>query len=219
MELSVPQKARTLDSKGAAKTLILDNDRLTGELLSLTLHHERGHDVDFVFELNDLMAHMSHGGYDLILMDVRLPEPISLPQLQVAAERAGNAKIVLLAEHVHKNFVKEALIVGAHGVVLKSMSMNAFLNAIDMVLSGTPFAPVQPSAKCDAVYDLRTGLTRDEAIVLGAAAEGFSDKQIAIETNYKVSRVKHLLREARMKLSARNRTHAVMIARELGALP
>lgn len=62
------------------------------------------------------------------------------------------------------------------------------------------------------------GLTARQASALALAAEGLTDREIARRLNVSLGCVKHDIRTSLVALSARNRTHAVVIALRVGAI-
>lgn len=59
-------------------------------------------------------------------------------------------------------------------------------------------------------------LSPQELVVLGKAANGFVDKEIAREIDVQPATIRTYWDRLRMKLQAKNRTHAVSIALALG---
>jgi len=64
-----------------------------------------------------------------------------------------------------------------------------------------------------------TQLTAREQAVLHAISHGKPDRVIALELHLSVQSVKGTVKRLRVKLRARNRTHAVAIAYRTGLLP
>jgi len=77
-----------------------------------------------------------------------------------------------------------------------------------------------PSAGADGLFDSPSPVLSDrQCEVLGLAALGLADKEIAREMSISVYTVGDHLRAARASLGARNTTHAVVLALCAGLLP
>ena len=106
---------------------------------------------------------------------------------------------------------------GAAGYLPYSLAPDALLAALRVVATGEPYAPVDMMAKDDVPDQKRNGwLTGRERDVLNGLLAGQSNKEIAREHGLSEVTIKHHLKSLRSKLRARNRTHAVYRAIELG---
>ncbi|MFZ9134718.1 MAG: response regulator transcription factor [Candidatus Puniceispirillaceae bacterium] len=95
------------------------------------------------------------------------------------------------------------------------MSAAATLSAIKLIANGETFVPVDILADEDVLAGNRY-LTGREHDVLSGLLAGSSNKEIARSLNLSEVTIKHHLKSLRSKLGAKNRTHAVCRAIELG---
>ena len=100
------------------------------------------------------------------------------------------------------------------GYLTYSMSSAAILNSIKLIASGEIF--VSPDMMDDDIYAHSQFLTRREHDVLSGLLAVRSNKEMARNLNLSEVTIKHHFKILRSKLGARNLTHAVCRAIELG---
>ena len=76
---------------------------------------------------------------DLILMDIGLPGLNGIEAARRIRTLAPNSKIIFLTQESSPEVVREAVILGASGYVLKSQAETDLLIAVDAVLQGKQF--------------------------------------------------------------------------------
>ena len=99
---------------------------------------------------------------------------------------------------------------GAHGFLPKTLAPAELVDAVDILMSGEIYLPE------DALSDMTHGLTPREVEVVRGIAGGKSNKEIARDLGVQEVTVKLHVKTLSRKLGARNRTHAAMLARDLG---
>ena len=103
----------------------------------------------------------------------------------------------------------------AAGYLTYSMSPAATLSAIKLIADGENFVPADILADENMMVG-KGHLTGREHDVLSGLFAGSSNKEIARSLNLSEVTIKHHLKSLRSKLGAKNRTHAVCRAIELG---
>ena len=103
----------------------------------------------------------------------------------------------------------------AAGYLTYSMSPAATLSAIKLIADGESFVPADILADENMMVG-KCHLTGREHDVLSGLFAGSSNKEIARSLNLSEVTIKHHLKSLRSKLGAKNRTHAVCRAIELG---
>ncbi len=122
--------------------------------------------------------------------------------------------IALIGPMVKRRVIRDMLGAKVAGYLTYSMSSAAILNAIKLIASGEIFVPADMMD--DDIYAHSQFLTRREHDVLSGLLAGRSNKEMARNLNLSEVITKHHLKSLRSKLGARNRTHAVCRAIELG---
>ena len=106
---------------------------------------------------------------------------------------------------------------GSSGYLPYSLGSAAILAAVRVLAAGETYIPVEMMAQSETMRDkVPNYLTRRERDVLNGLLAGQSNKEIARIHNLSEVTIKHHLKSLRSKLGARNRTHAVCRAIELG---
>jgi DNA-binding NarL/FixJ family response regulator len=166
---------------------------------------------------------------DVILMDIRMPEMDGLEATRrILASRSGeDMRIIILTTFDLDRYVYAALAAGASGFLLKDVSPEHLIAAVQLVRSGDAllapsitrrlverFAGHQPLA-AEISADLST-LTPRELEVLGLIARGLSNAELAAELTLSEATVKTHVARILAKLQLRDRVQAVVLAYEIG---
>jgi two-component system nitrate/nitrite response regulator NarP len=203
----------------AGRILIADDHRMITEAVARLLERTGGFETTVVGSLPEAIQTLTDDpGYDLLLLDVRMPGMNGLESVQRVLSRAGETKVVLFSGEADRRFVAGAVELGVRGLIPKTMPLKALTSALQLVLSGEVFMPVEGAATAGAMDAADAGLTQLETTILRLASDGHTNKEIALHVNLGEVAVKMHMRAICRKLDARNRTHAAMMARSLGII-
>ena len=153
---------------------------------------------------------------DVVVMDVRMPGVGGVEACAEIRREFPSAKIVMLTYRGDMQTLR-ALTAGASGYLLKSMVAIELLAAIRAVHAGRRYVPAE-IAKDLASHTLDEPLSDRELEVLRRVAAGNSNKGVADELSLSEDTIKAHMKRIFSKLSARDRTHAVMIALKRGII-
>jgi len=106
-----------------ARILLVEDDQATRELYEVLLK-EAGHKIDSVSDGKAGFEKAVQGGYDLILLDIMLPQMDGitiLEELKKANAIRKNKKIVMLTTLRRDEVIKSALKLGADGYLMKTV--------------------------------------------------------------------------------------------------
>lgn len=162
-----------------------------------------------VSEAEAALADPGTGPFDIVILDYDMPGMNGLEGLRRILQVA--APVVLLSGSAAAAVARDAIGAGARGFLPKTMPATALTAAIQLILGGETFFPFSLDS---GPAEERISLTAREQEVLQLLAEGLSNKEIARELGVQEVTVKLHVRTLSRKLGARNRTHAVMIARD-----
>jgi DNA-binding NarL/FixJ family response regulator len=171
---------------------------------------------------------------DVVLMDIRMPEMDGLEATRriLAAKAAesgpgGDVRIIILTTFDLDRYVYAALAAGASGFLLKDVSPEHLVAAIQLVRTGDAllapsitrrlverFAP-RPAPAGSPGRDL-SALTPRELEVLGLVARGMSNAELAAALTLSEATVKTHVARILTKLGLRDRVQAVVLAYETG---
>ena len=154
---------------------------------------------------------------DVTLMDLRMPDMNGIEAISAIRAEFPDARIVVLTTYAGDVQALGALKAGAAGYLLKSMLRNDLLDTIRAVHAGKRRIPPEIASEI-AEHAIDDTLSGREVDVLRRVGAGFSNKHIATQLSISEGTVKAHMKSIMAKLSARDRTHAVMIGVKRGIL-
>jgi DNA-binding NarL/FixJ family response regulator len=209
------------------KVLVVDDHPLICEALRQVLKA-----LDKDIELREagsgrdaLAAAGSGDDFDLVLLDLALPDADGFEVLRELRERHPSFPVVVLSASEQADVVMRALDAGAMGFIPKTSSNEVLLGALRLVLSGGVYLPAEvlrharlPAlAAAAAVTSYRdVGLTERQAQVLALMVQGKPNKIICRELALAEGTVKIHVTAILKVLEVANRTQAVIAVGKLG---
>jgi two-component system nitrate/nitrite response regulator NarP len=212
-----PMQTTAQSGDNTLNVLIGDDHRLLGEAVANLLRTSAGYTVSTAESYDTTMSALSGGGFDVVLLDLKMPGMNGLTSVKQVVDKAAPARVVLFTGQVDRHFLNSALEFGVRGLIPKTMPLQSLLSVIQLIASGQVFVPMQETeSRTNGSGD--TPLSEKEHFVLSRAAEGLTNKEIARDMAISEVSVKMHMRAICRKLEARNRAHAVMISRERALL-
>jgi DNA-binding NarL/FixJ family response regulator len=157
-----------------------------------------GRDLDAVIiHLSDLSEHGLRSAFSTIV------------------QANGKPVAVMLPKDASMNIVSRCLINGAGAVLTEDMEPVDVGHILSLMRSGLKVATLNDAVIPDPTR-VANRLSDRELQVLAGVCKGLQNKEIAHDFNIKEVTVKMHVRAVIRKLEAKNRTHAAMIARNLG---
>ena len=168
---------------------------------------------------------------DVMLMDIRMPEMDGLEATRrILASRPGqDMRIIILTTFDLDQYVYAALAAGASGFLLKDVSPEHLIAAVQLVRSGDAllapsitrrlverFAGEQPALASAPTDGDLSALTPRELEVLGLIARGLSNSELASALTVSEATAKTHVARILAKLQLRDRVQAVVLAYETG---
>jgi DNA-binding NarL/FixJ family response regulator len=218
------------------KVLIADDQALVRAGFRLIL---KTAGIDVVAEAADgeqAIAGVLEHRPDVVLMDIRMPRLDGIEatkRLLAAGEVAADVRIIILTTFDLDQYVYAALAAGASGFLLKDVTPEHLIAAVQLVRTGDAllapsitrrlvetFAPrmsaVTGSAGAGSGQDALSVLTPRELEVLRLVARGLSNAEIATALTVSEATVKTHVAKILTKLRLRDRVQAVVLAYETG---
>lgn len=160
-------------------------------------------------------------GFDLVLLDLRMPGVQGLSGLMFLRSTYPNLPVAIISASDQPDIVHTALSLGASGFISKSSNTAGILEAVETVLSGGIWSPVDTAPAVPADSELASisrrvaSLTAQQIRVLMMLKEGLLNKQIAYELSVSEATVKAHVSAILQKLAVSSRTQAVIAASRL----
>jgi DNA-binding NarL/FixJ family response regulator len=223
--------AESVSPAEGLRLLLVDDQRLICEGLRTLLEMEEG--LSVVGEAADGAAAVESFeelSPDVVLMDIRMPVMDGVEATRRIRENHPDAKILVLTTFDEDELVYEAIRAGARGYLLKDVTGANLANAVRSVASGGAVLdptvarkvmeafnrlaqPARPRARA-----ISEPLSGRERAVLRLLGQGMSNKEIAATLFLVEGTVKNHVSSILQKLGVRDRTQAVLKAREMGLL-
>jgi DNA-binding NarL/FixJ family response regulator len=206
--------------------LLVDDEPLVRAGLRAILQSEP--DIDVVGEAADgaaVMPLVRRLRPDVIAMDVRMPLLNGIEATRAILRTISNPpKILIITTFENDEYVYEALRAGANGFLLKRSRPSEIVHAVRVVAAGDSLLFPAALRALAAEYGnktarramVRAALTQREASILRLMARGMSNADIAAQLTIGAETVKSHVSSILAKLSARDRTQAVIAAYESG---
>ena len=159
---------------------------------------------------------------DMLILDLNMPGPNPIQQIQALRQASPGLAIIALTMHDDPEWVRGVLMAGASGYVLKDEASVELVQAIRAVADGgswvTPslaaaLAPADGGAGGPA-HDLP--LTPRETEVLILVAQGLSNQQISVRLHISPYTARNHLSNLYAKLGVNTRVKLVRIAMDRG---
>ena len=158
-----------------------------------------------------VLAESRPPGFELVLQDLNLHGTQGLDALRTMQQAFPGAALVVVSGRESSEAMREARAKGARGYIVKSMSADAMLAALQKVLAGASHFPLLADADPH-----ETRLTPRQRDILKLLCQGLANKEIALQLGMSNNTVRTHLMFAFRVLGVRSRTAAALAARRLG---
>lgn len=184
---------------------VLEQGRLDAEVLSVS-------SVQEAMQILQQDAEVA-----LVLLDVHLRGDDGFNALKVIGSKFPTTACILISGDEQEGMASRAVAAGASGFIPKSFTADEMVAAIQQVLAGDVFVPVN-TATSAAPAD-SNALTLRQLEVITMLGRGCSNKEIARALDVAERTVKAHVSAVFEALNVRNRTQAVLVAQRRGFLP
>lgn len=166
-----------------------------------------------------LLALDANDAFDLILLDLKIPDTVGFDGLLKLRTTYPRLPIVVVSGHEDPEIIKNVISYGAAGFIPKSTRKVALTKAIKSVMNGEIYLPegyrdpeptVQLCEERKVVLDKLLTLTPQQLRVITMIQNGLLNKQIAYELQVGETTVKAHVSEVLRKLGVNNRTQAAV---------
>ncbi len=201
------------------RVLIADDHRMILDMLALFLSTSAGLQVAVANDLDDAVLQVQQSGpYDVVLLDLNMPGMNGVQGLRRMVRLNQGNPVGIITSSPTARMTDEILNSAAAGIVLKTTPFRSLANAIRFMHAGERYLPMELMRRSsEQLREARKSeLSERENKVLEYLVEGQTNKAIAVEMQLAEPTVKMHVTAICRKLGAHNRTHAVVLARDLG---
>ncbi|MCE7032525.1 response regulator transcription factor [Lysobacter sp. GX 14042] len=211
---------------GPIRVMLVDDQTLVRQGVRSLLSLAEG--IEVVAEAADgkqAVETIPEAAPDVVLMDMRMPVMSGLEALQALARSGQLPPTIILTTFDDDQLVLAGLKAGAKGFLLKDVSLEQLVDAIQTVAAGGSLVqPAMSQRLLSGLEHMRNQfvsldqpdpLTERETEILRLMAGGFSNKEIANSLGVAEGTIKNHVSNILSKLGVRDRTRAVLKAFEL----
>lgn len=213
--------------------MLVDDQNLVREgiksLLNLTDHVRIAGEASDGMEALEAIPRINP---DLILMDIRMPKLDGIATLEKMTEQGIRIPVIILTTFDDHELVLKGIRAGARGFLLKDVSLDSLVEAIDKVYAGETliqpavtervikgFTELQKQGFSKVEQDpIQDPLSAREVEILRLMAGGYSNKEISRAIFKSEGTIKNHVSNILAKLGVRDRTRAVLKALETGLI-
>ena len=149
--------------------------------------------IDEAEDGNQALERISKENYDLIILDLSMPNKNGLDTLKEIISIDPKARVLILSVYAEEQYAIRSFNFGASGYITKNTAPTELANAIEQVLNGKKY--VSP-ALAERLINLKNiekplheNLSEREYQIMIMSAEGYSISKIAEELNINVKTV------------------------------
>lgn len=209
------------------KVLIADDHALVRDGVRALL--STAEDIEVVAEAGDGQAAVDRAresSPDVVLLDINMPGLGGLEAVPLLQREVPRARILILTQYDHADYVRRFLRLGVAGYVLKKAAGTELISAIRAAHRGglvldpaiAREALKDPEAGAEPSDDPYESLTDRERQVLKLVAEGRSNKDIASLLDISVKTAMTHREHVMQKLNLHNRTDLTLFAVRRGII-
>ena len=201
------------------RILVVDDHSIfRAGVTALFEHAGRGAVVEPAASVAEALARLEAQDFDLVLLDLNLPEGDGVAAIERFLHVRPGVKIVMLSASEDLKDVRRALAAGAMGYVPKSANSQTLLSAIEIVSAGDLFVPSVILARGLAGGAGGALLTARQIDVLKLVAKGLPNRLIAAELGLSEKTVKVHVTAIFKALDVVNRTQAAAAGQQAGLI-
>ncbi len=181
-----------------------------------------GTEIDIVAEASsgtEVMQMVPEQRLDLVLLDVRMPEPDGLNVLGRLKLDFPDLPVLMLSTYDNPTYIARAVALGAAGYILKGADRERILDAIRRAAAGESVWTREELRRVTGALatprlnaNVEVPLTQRESEVLHQLALGLTNKEIATQLHISYETVKEHVQHILRKIGVSDRTQAAVWA-------
>jgi DNA-binding NarL/FixJ family response regulator len=199
------------------RILVVDDHPIVRQgIRSLLSNYPEFHIIGEAETGQETLTYFHQAQPDVTLLDLSLPQESGIDVLRLIRQQQPDARVLILTSYDDQEYILEALRAGALGFVLKNVSDEMLVNAIQSVYQGQrAFSPQVTEQVIQQAIDRQTPrpqetieLDQEERQILRLLTEGASNEQIGDVMYMSKATVKRKLRHIFTCLDVQTRAQA-----------
>ncbi|OMH30533.1 response regulator transcription factor [Motiliproteus sp. MSK22-1] len=194
MSIQQEQQSPKQPPKHTIKVLLVDDHPLVLDGIQARIEGVPG--IEVIGQAHnglEALEHAKHSSPNVVLMDVSMPVMNGMEATRRFQTDFPAIKVLILTMHDNKEYILQLMQSGASGYILKDVSSDELIKAIETVYQGNTYFSQSASQtlfnNSEAAQPQTQNLTKREETVLKLLAEGNSNKGIANELKISVRTV------------------------------
>jgi NarL family two-component system response regulator LiaR len=160
------------------------------------------------------------GPFDLVLLDLNLPDAKGLQGLRTLREECPDVPFAMLTGTQDEFVIRQAQAMGAVGYLLKSWTPERLKQALKSLLRPTPAAPSAAAATISERFPKLAGTSHYDRVaelgprhlqILELILEGCSNQEISKATELSLGTVKNYVSAILLALDVESRSHLISL--------
>ncbi len=201
--------------KGRRILIVDDHEIIMGGLKFLLESNLSVDFVETVGSVREATQRIKSIQYDIILLDIILPDGYGLELKTLIAIEQHNCRYMVLTGETNSNQIFKAISLGFEVIVSKIDPVESILLGVEALEAGRPYSSPSIAAVLETSAPALVLPPRNMEVLL-LLHKGYSNKQIAYELDVALPTVSFHLRELRERLGAQQNREILRKAHELG---
>jgi two-component system nitrate/nitrite response regulator NarL len=200
--------------------LVADDHILIRDAVASALSVDQRFDVSTTDSFSSTQAEITRlGAVDILLLDIVMPGMHGLRSVDYFVKLNAGGAVVIFSGVATDDFVSKALALGARGFIPKTLPLRSLAATIHLISLGQVFVPATLEAPKEKLLAFQSEeLSSKELKIINLVSDGMTNKAIAWEIGLSEVTIKMHMRAICLKLNAKNRAHAVLLAARFGLL-
>lgn len=208
------------------KIILAEDHIIVREGIKVLLEEDEINEV--IFEASnglEVLDYLKKEQPDMIIMDLSMPKLNGIFTTERVKKKYPYLKVLILSRHDAKEYILEAIKVGADGYVVKKSASQELMTAVRALAKGNMFLSpslskviIKKLISQDQIYNKQKKLTARENEIYQLLAEGHSSKEIAKSLFISIETVATHRKKIMKKLDVNNITQLTKHAIKTGVV-
>jgi len=204
------------------KALIVEDHPIVSESLKQFLcSQEMGYQCFNASTGKKGLSYLNGHHFDLILLDINLPDLSGIEFCAIVKSRNHNQKILAITSMSQRLVIEQMIEKGVDGLIFKTSDLEEIVDAVKTVLSGNQFFGKGVKELINGknyINEQKLALTKREIEILSLISDGLTNQEIADQLFISCSTVDSHRKNLLLKFNANNTAKLVKMAISKGII-